>query len=336
MIPVFKYYSNNIEISKMENEKNNLDTIYMYEFENRLKDYIGNPYIVLFNNTKKAFEVAYEIIKKEKNNLTIICPVNCKIEKETAINADIDPNNGNIFMLSILDKLDKTKDIDAIQVKHNGGRPVELNDLINIQKKYNNIPIIEDCTEAFGSEYNNKKLGNHNNICVFSMQIFKELGNNVFGILALPDNESYLFAKSKQSIVSYEITSHAMIYMSNINEIINTMSRHAVYYYQNIKSNYVISMPYNKNKNLNFSYGIRVKFKDEFIQYMKSKNIEVKQTVHDPFSYDPTFPLCNIYNNQTVFLPVGWWLSSDEIKHIVHSINTFCVRVPLEYDNCVY
>jgi len=36
------------------------------EFENRLKDYIGNPYIVIFNNTKKAFEVAYEIIKKER------------------------------------------------------------------------------------------------------------------------------------------------------------------------------------------------------------------------------------------------------------------------------
>uniref|UniRef100_A0A6C0J7V1 DegT/DnrJ/EryC1/StrS aminotransferase family protein n=1 Tax=viral metagenome TaxID=1070528 RepID=A0A6C0J7V1_9ZZZZ len=304
------------------------------EFENRLKDYIGNPYIVIFNNTKKAFEVAYEIIKKEKKeSLTIICPVNCEIEKETVINADIDPNNGNIFMLSILDKLENNI-IDAIQVKHNGGRPVDLNDLINIQKKYNNIPIIEDCTEAFGSEYNNKKLGNHNNICVFSMQIFNELSNNVCGILALPDNESYLFAKSKQLNVSYEITSHAMIYITHINEIINTMSRHAVYYYQNIKSNYVISMPYNKNKNLNFSYGIRVKFKDEFIHYMKSKNIEVKQTVHD--SSSSVYPLYNIYNNQTVFLPVGWWLTSDEIKHIVHSINTFYVRFPLEYNNCVY
>ena len=94
-------------------------------------------------------------------------------------------------------------------------------------------------------------------------------------------------------------------------------------------------MPYNRNKNLNFSYGIRVKYKEEFIQYMKSKNIEVQQNFNNE-SNDSLYPLYNIYNNQTVFLPVGWWLSPDEIKHIVHSINTFCIRVPLEYNNCVY
>ena len=48
---------------------------------------------------------------------------------------------------------------------------------------------------SFGAEYNGKKIGNNNNICVFSLQAIKHLTTGDGGLITLPNKELYDRAK---------------------------------------------------------------------------------------------------------------------------------------------
>eukprot|EP00966_Prymnesium_polylepis_P160516 3711113-Prymnesium_polylepis.1 len=62
-----------------------------------------------------------------------------------------------------------------IMLVHWGGMPIDLDRVARIQQvcfeKYGFRPqVIEDCAHAIGAEHKQLKLGNHGNICVFSLQ----------------------------------------------------------------------------------------------------------------------------------------------------------------------
>jgi perosamine synthetase len=78
----------------------------------------------------------------------------------------------------------KTK---AIILVHQMGIPCDLDEFEKIKNKYN-IPIIEDAACAFGAEYKNKKIGNGDNITVYSFQARKCLTTGEGGMLVVPTN----------------------------------------------------------------------------------------------------------------------------------------------------
>ena len=70
--------------------------------------------------------------------------------------ADIDPETGCLDPKSILTKI--SKNTKAILVVHQFGYVAEMDEIINIGKKYN-LKIIEDCAQAHGAKYKNKNVG---------------------------------------------------------------------------------------------------------------------------------------------------------------------------------
>lgn len=92
-------------------------------------------------------------------------------------------------MLVILKKkiTSKTK---AIIIVHIFGNPVNMDDVMDIAKKYN-LKVIEDCSHAHGALWKDKKVGSIGDIGCFSMQGEKLLSAGEGGIMVTNNQEYY-------------------------------------------------------------------------------------------------------------------------------------------------
>ena len=68
--------------------------------------------------------------------------------------ADVDLSSGNLSSKTIIRKI--TKKTKAIICVHLGGLPCEMDEILKLAKKFN-LYVIEDCAQAHGSFYKNKK-----------------------------------------------------------------------------------------------------------------------------------------------------------------------------------
>ncbi len=105
---------------------------------------------------------------------------------------DTDRNSPNICLDDLESKLNANTKI--ILFVHWGGVPVDLQKLSGIldrheQKHHFRPSVIEDCAHAFGSEFQNKKIGTHGNICVFSLQAIKHLTTGDGGFVIWPNEQ---------------------------------------------------------------------------------------------------------------------------------------------------
>ncbi len=175
------------------------------EFEEILKDWIGNQYTLTTNNATSAEHLALHLMKKQnkaKDGDEILCtPLTCTATNWPVLAnnlkikwVDIDPRNLNMDLDDLARKITpKTK---GIMLVHWGGYPVDLKRLDEILNNTENMYgfrpfVIEDCAHSFGSTFLGKKMGNHGNICTYSFQAIKTLTCGDGGALVLQDQDSY-------------------------------------------------------------------------------------------------------------------------------------------------
>ncbi len=106
---------------------------------------------------------------------------------------DIDPNTYNIDINKVEDAI--TTKTTAIMPVHFGGRPVDMDSLLSIAKKHN-VKIIEDAAQAWGSEWNHRKVGAIGDTGGFSFQSSKNITSAEGGIILTNDDETAKFCKS--------------------------------------------------------------------------------------------------------------------------------------------
>lgn len=86
---------------------------------------------------------------------------------------DIDPQTYNIDTTQIEKKItEKTK---AIIPVHLFGQPAEMEDILDLARKYN-LKIIEDCAQALSAEYKGRRVGSLGDVGCFSFFPAKNLG----------------------------------------------------------------------------------------------------------------------------------------------------------------
>ncbi|MBN1153396.1 DegT/DnrJ/EryC1/StrS family aminotransferase [candidate division KSB1 bacterium] len=106
---------------------------------------------------------------------------------------DIDPDTYNIDPAQIEEKItDKTR---AIMPVHFAGRPADMTALLAIADKYD-LKIIEDAAQAWGSEWNGRKVGAIGTAGCFSFQSSKNITAGEGGIILSNDEETAQFARS--------------------------------------------------------------------------------------------------------------------------------------------
>lgn len=385
-IQLFKVYMNpnaKIEVGKI------LDSGYIgqgskvEEFEQNLKEYIDSDRVLTLNSGTSGLHMALHMLKKSYKS--IVVDGHGVYDKEwpgledgdevlttaltcTATNWPILANNLKIKWVDIdektlnmdLDDLErkigpKTKVIMAV---HWGGYPMDLDRLKKIQEKalelYGFRPaIIEDGAHAFGTEYKGKKLGNHGNIVMHSLQAIKHITSIDGGILILPHQDLYNRGKlirwygidrdgnrkdfrCEADIVEWGFKFHmndvnATVGIENLKDADMIISKHrdnAKFYDDNLKNTKGVTLlERNPDHNSAFwIYSMLVENRDGFYKHMKECGIIVSQ-VHERNDkhtcvkeYRSNLPTLEKTIGKVVSIPVGWWITEDERQYIVDCI----------------
>ena len=141
------------------------------EFEHEFSKYIKNKYSLTLSNGSVALEIALKALNLKKKDQIIVSPRSFIISASCVLNlglkpifADVD-DNGNLSIEGI--KKAYNKNIKAIILVHLNGLSCDLDPILKFVKK-NKIFLIEDCSQAHGAVYKNKKVGSFGHISTWS------------------------------------------------------------------------------------------------------------------------------------------------------------------------
>lgn len=98
--------------------------------------------------------------------------------------ADVDPATLNITAQTIEPKI--TRRTKAIMVVHLFGKSADMDPIMALSKKYN-IPVIEDCCQAYFAQYKGRNVGTIGQIGCFSLQQGKHMTTGEGGIIVTDD-----------------------------------------------------------------------------------------------------------------------------------------------------
>ena len=163
-------------------------------FEESIIKYTGANHALAVNSATSALHVAclaLEVGAEDivwTSSISFVASANCAAYCGAEIDfVDIDPRTFNMCPKLLEIKLQKTKSEGKKLPKvvipvHMCGQPCDMQKIMKIVKK-NKLFLIEDCSHAHGSTYNNKKVGTFGDIGVFSLDNNKLLAAGEGGIL---------------------------------------------------------------------------------------------------------------------------------------------------------
>lgn len=258
---------------------------------------------------------------------------------------DIDDNfNLNVSKVESL-ITDKTK---AIIPVHYGGKIVsDIDMLLEIAKKYN-LKIIEDASQAFGSEFKGKKAGTFGDIGCISLNPMKTLGAlGEAGIVLTNSKRVYTKIKAlrynglnDKKVCIYKSLNAKMdtlqaaflsIKMNSLESVCKEREKIFSYYNEQLKD-FVIVPAQNTDEKLSYySYTILVdkKYRDALFEYLLKQDIEVKinhLSMHREKAYrNKSIKLKNSLrlSKMKLALPCHENMSVEQVKYVVNAIKKF-------------
>lgn len=279
----------------------------VFDFENKIKDYIGVKHAIAVNSGTSAIHIALDAVGIGQldevlvPSLTFVgsiqpiiaCgakPVFCEVDKDT-MNIDVGDVKKKIT--------DKTK---AIIPVHYGGEPCQMDELLDLARG-KNIHIIEDAAHAFGSLYKGKRIGSFADITCFSFDPIKNITCGEGGAVVTNDEkiaqdvirkrilgidkDTWHRYKNERSWFYEVVTSGFRYHMSNINAAIGIVQmgklegfiekkRNICHIYDNaFKDIKGIDLLARNYENIApFSYVVKIKNRrDEFLQYLNENGV---------------------------------------------------------------
>lgn len=322
---------------------------YGREFEKTLYQFIGNPDILTTATYNQALMMVLSILDLKPGDEIIASPVSCLASNQPfAVKnlkikwIDVDPETSTMDVSQLKSLI--TKDTKAIFNNLFCGYAGELDEVYNIAKEFG-IPVIDDCIEAFGTEYKGKNTGNTGaDMTVFSFQTVR-LPNTIDGG-AIAFNNKVFFEKAKLvrdygieranfRLENGEINSNCDISiegygatMSEINSYIGLKQMEEIEsLFAKQKANAekwnsffenqldAKALEINKNVNPNYwVYGVLAENKTEFLQQMKDKGfyatgVHINNNIYSVFKNNKNLPGVNEFMKKYVAIPSGWWVN---------------------------
>ncbi len=325
------------------------------KLEKNFSQYLGVKYSVGVSNGTDALVLALQAmnIKKGDEIITTSHTAFATIAAIVEVGAipvfiDIKENDFNIDVSKIKDKINKkTKAIIAVHIY---GNPVNISKIIEIKKKYK-IILIEDCAQAHGAEYQNRKVGSFGDFSCFSFYPTKNL--STFGDAGIVSTNSkkmsnklrllreYGWIKKNLSIhkgsnkrldeLHAGILNIKLQYLDFFN---NKRIKIAENYLKKIKSKKVILPEIsNQKKHVFHLFVIRIKknLRNNFLNYLKKNDIMAG--IHYPIPNHNQKPfkkfkntdlkITNKISKEIVSIPNYPLLKKKEIARIINLINNY-------------
>jgi len=213
MIPLFKVYMDQSVAAELTNV---LYSGYIGQgeevekFEETVKSYLGNEYVVTVNNGTAGLHLAVHMLKTKfgwnDDTEVLATPLTCTATNWPIVAnrlrikwVDVDPKSLNMDLDDLQRKI--TANTKLILPVHWGGKPIDLDQLGYIKEKTQNLygfepQIIEDCAHSLGATYKGRPVGNRKStICMFSLQAIKQVTSVDGGIVTFTNHEDYSRAR---------------------------------------------------------------------------------------------------------------------------------------------
>jgi len=335
---------------------------FIKQFENDFSNYCGTKYGVSSSSGTTALHLAMLAIDlKEGDEVLVSSYTNMatffSVLYTGAIPVPIDVGitTGNINPELIEKNINRrTK---AILVVHIFGLIVDIKPIINIAKKYN-LKIIEDCAEAHGATYLNKKSGSFGDIGCFSFYSNKIITTGEGG-MAVTNNKKYADKMNSLKNLSFGIKNKFMhrnvgfnYRMTNIQAaigcaqlkkieiIIKKKIKIAKEYSKAFKNFDFIQLPKLKKnyRNVYWVYHITLlnnsPFKrKEFMAYLSRKGIETREgfvpfdkqkyLISQKNKYYNTCKNAQYLSKNSLYLPLSPGMTNKQTMYIIKNIITF-------------
>ena len=240
-----------------------------------------------------------------------------------------------------------TKKTAMILPVHFSGFPCDLNEIIELGRKFN-LKIVEDAAHAAGASYKNKRIGSHGNAVCFSFHPVKNLAMPSGGAITLNNENSEAFAedlKSKRWMgisnrkgIKYDVTCIGWNYYMNefsaaigieqLKKLDKTNSKRKEIANRYAKElNVEQKIPFNRNCSYHI-FWITVNDRDNFIKKMQQNNIEIGihyLPIHKMKFYNSKarLPVTEKITKNIVSLPIHPNLTDNDISKIIELTNKF-------------
>ncbi len=328
---------------------------FIKEFESAFSGYIGSKHGVSVCNGTAAIHLALAALGVKKGDnvvlpslTSIACANSVAYTGAKPVFADSDKDYWCISPDSIRKKIDnKTK---AIMIVHIYGHACDMDPIMEIAEE-KGIPVIEDCAEAHGAEYNGRRVGTFGRINCFSFYGNKIITTGEGGMCLTNDSE----LADKMNILknqgtrpeyknkyyydivgfNYRMTNIqaaiGLAQMGKLEYLIEQKRRIAKEYNRAFAhSKHVTTapeMPWAKNVYWYYSILVRKELRDKTMRAMEQQGIESRPFFY-PIHLLPHFKSKAKLSNAEMLgfsginLPSGPKLSSEEIGRIVDVIES--------------
>lgn len=266
---------------------------------------------------------------------------------------DADPFTWNMDVNEIEKKI--TKRTKAIMVVHIYGLPVDLDQILEIAKKYN-LYIIEDAAEMHGQTYKNEPCGSFGDISTFSFYPNKHVTCGEGGMLLSNDKElsercksirNLCFSREKRYVheelgYNFRMTNlQAAVGVAQLERLTETIERKRQIghlYTELLKNVEQIQLPVEKTSyadNIYWVYGIVLKeISSETVEILMGKLSERGIGTRNFFwcmHEQPVFKKMRLFANEEYpiaeklarrgfYLPSGITLTDDQIRYVVKTL----------------
>ena len=324
---------------------------YVSKFEEKFKIFMSSKYCIAVNSGTSALHLSL-IALGIKEGDEVLLPSISFVASAAAITyvgakpvfVDI---NYDDWLIDV-NKIEKqiTKKTKAIMPVHLHGLICDMKKIKKIANKYN-LKIIEDASQAHGSEYYGKKPGYYGDVATFSFYPTKNLGAFGEGGAIVTKNKNVKDIVSKlRAWAPNKKNFFAIGYNYRMPEIIGASLLEKIKYLkQDIRLRIKISKFYKKELNIKkFSkfdekikkhsyhlFAIRVKKRDLFMKYLNQQNIQSaihysyvlpKLEIFKKYSKKiENFKVAEKLSKELVSIPIYPELSKKEQIYVVKSIN---------------
>lgn len=169
------------------------------EFEATLSEYFGGRPVRCFANGTATMKIALQVAGIGVGDEVITTPISWVATSNVVLSVgakpvfiDIDPHTRNIDLNKAAAAI--TPKTRAIMPVYLAGLPVNMDQLYSIAKQHN-LRVIEDAAQAFGSQWQGKKIGSFGDLVSFSFQANKNLTTVEGGCLVLNNEDEARLAE---------------------------------------------------------------------------------------------------------------------------------------------
>lgn len=166
------------------------------EFESNFSEYIGAQYCLAVNSGTSALYLAFLTLNLKQGDIvlapTYTFPSTVMPLLHLGVRVKfIDTCKGRFDMdLDSLEECVADKKVKAIVVTHMDGIPQDMEKVMKIACQYN-LPVVEDCAQAFGAQIKGQSVGTFGDIAMFSLQNKKMTPGGEGGVFVTKRKDFY-------------------------------------------------------------------------------------------------------------------------------------------------